>query len=85
MQIVKKPKLRRDYAKQMPEAQNEDLAEKRPHMLGHRRLCICPSSFLLFVIGSRPSSNVDSPFEKNSFVDLPVWRIKGLFLQKILS
>jgi hypothetical protein len=54
------------------ETQIEDLAEKKPQMLGHRRLCICPSSFLIFSIGCKPSTSVDTPFDKNNFVDLSV-------------
>lgn len=72
VQIVRKPKLRRDYSKKQIESQSEDLTEKRPQMLGHRRLCICPNSFLLFIIGCRPNSNVDMPFDKSTFIDLPL-------------
>ncbi|KAF7640296.1 IRS-type PTB domain-containing protein [Meloidogyne graminicola] len=71
VQIVCKPKLRRDYSKKLqPEIKNDDLAEKRPQLLGHRRLCVCQSSFLLFTLGCRPSTNVDAPFDKNTFIDL---------------
>ena len=73
VQIIRRPKLRRDYSKkQAVEALPDDLAEKRPQMLGHRRLCICPSSFLIFSIGCRPTSSVDAPFDKNTFIDLSV-------------
>nr|CAD2170856.1 unnamed protein product [Meloidogyne enterolobii] len=71
VQIICKPKLRRDYSKKLqPEIKNDDLAEKRPQLLGLRRLCVCQSSFLLFTLGCRPSPNVDAPFDKNTFIDL---------------
>lgn len=56
--------------KLQPEIKNDDLAEKRPQLLGLRRLCVCQSSFLLFTLGCRPSPNVDAPFDKNAFIDL---------------
>jgi len=61
------------------------LAEKRPQLLGLRRLCVCQSSFLLFTLGCRPSPNVDAPFDKNTFIDLSVFYFKGfsLFLSKL--
>ncbi|KAL3123449.1 hypothetical protein niasHT_004621 [Heterodera trifolii] len=74
VQIVKRPKLRCDYSKQQPDAQNDDLTEKRTNLLGFRRLCFCANSFLLFSIGCRPIANVDAPepFERSAFVELPL-------------
>ncbi|KAI1723494.1 PTB domain (IRS-1 type) domain-containing protein [Ditylenchus destructor] len=67
VEVIRKPKLRKEYNKS---EQVEDLGSKRPSMIGRRRLCICPTSFLLFAMEAKPTNNVDVPFDKQSFVDL---------------
>uniref|UniRef100_A0AC34GPH4 IRS-type PTB domain-containing protein n=1 Tax=Panagrolaimus sp. ES5 TaxID=591445 RepID=A0AC34GPH4_9BILA len=67
--IVKKPKLRKDYAK---EEKIDDLAEKLAEIQGRKRLCISATCFLLFKMGVRPSSDPDQPFDKETYTELPI-------------
>lgn len=67
--ITKKPKLRRDYSK----FNNiDDLAAKHTSLEGRRRLCIHPSSVLLFKMAVNPAASVENPFDKDNFINLPV-------------
>jgi hypothetical protein len=67
--IVKKPKLRKEYGK---EEKIDDLAEKLAEIQGRKRLCISTTSFLLFKMGVHPSSDPDQPFDKEAFTELPI-------------
>jgi hypothetical protein len=67
--IVKKPKLRKDYAK---DEKIDDLAEKLAEIQGRKRLCISATCFLLFKMGVHPSSDPDQPFNKEAYTELPI-------------
>lgn len=67
--IVKKPKLRKDYAKA---EKIEDLAEKLAEIQGRKRLCISTTCFLLFKMGVYSTSDPDQPFDKETYTELPV-------------
>lgn len=75
--VIRKPKLPKEYNN--PE-QIDDLVLKRQHLSGRHRLCICSNSFLLFDMNANPTSNVDEPFKKENFIDLPVILKKNLLM-----
>ncbi|KAE9555378.1 hypothetical protein FO519_001390 [Halicephalobus sp. NKZ332] len=67
--IIKRPKLRKDYPKI---EKVEDLADKLADIQGRRRLCISPTCFLLFKMKVSPTADGDQPFEKESYTELPL-------------
>jgi hypothetical protein len=67
--IIKRPKLRKDYAK---DEKIDDLAEKLAEIQGRKRLCISATCFLLFKMGVHPSSDPDQPFDKEAYTELPI-------------
>jgi len=68
--VMARPKFKKD--KEDGSAKVDDLVGKHPEMEGHRRLCICPTSFLLFRMEAKPTFSVDVPFNKTDFTDLPL-------------
>ena len=67
--IIKRPKLRKEYPKT---EKVEDLADKLADIQGRKRLCILPTCFRLFKMKISPTANEDQPFEKESYTELPV-------------
>lgn len=53
-----------------------DLTLKHDQMLGHRRICIRPTSMVLFKTGIRASNDIDNPYTRDSFFDFPVCFIR---------
>ena len=67
--VVRKPKLRKEYAK----SENiEDLADKLAEIQGRKRLCISQTSFLIFKMGVLATSEADQPFDREMYTELPV-------------
>lgn len=77
--ILKKPKLRKDVAKF---EKCDDLVDKLADIQGRKRLCVSATSFLLFKMGAIPTTDKDQPYDKDSFVELPVsyYQKRSLFI-----